>query len=349
MAEVKQASFRLNEDGIDKFKELTTENGYNQAEMFDKLIENFKTAKSKGAILDRAKEVEVFENTATTLVSMFVNSLTVNQNAEETIRTNLSQEIGLKDTTIKDLQEQKENLKAEASTSKESSEILKKQNKEFIKELDSLKAEFLQKTNTISSQLSQISTLNAIIAEYKEYKDINVKLEKQNKELLLKDTALEHSNVDLEGKIKNLEQMIDFYKEEINGLKQDKIEIAKQLKETEAAHKTELQRELSFHKAELDTLKNEKNEIAKQLKDAGIMYKTELQAEKKSLDLELSTELAKVKKDYEANLQLEKGKMDLKMSKLVSKNDILEEKYNNLVTKTEENKIKTSKQTTKEK
>lgn len=308
MGDVKQASFRLNEEGIEKFKELTTEQDCNQAEMFDKLLENFKNAKAKGLILDRAKEVETFENTATTLVSMFVNSLAVNQNAEGTLRIKLSEEINLKDTTIKDLQEQREGLKTEVSSIKESSEILKKQNKELEKELDNLKSEFTQKTNIINSQQSQINTLNAIVDEYKEYKDINVKLENENKELLLRDSALEHINVDLQSQIKNSEQMISFYKEEVDELKQDKVESTKQLKEVEN------------------------------------MYKSDLQAEKQNSKVTLEAEFAKIKETFDAKLQLEKDKMGLEIDKLKLKNDTLEGKNNDLISKIEANKVKITKQ-----
>lgn len=304
MGEIKQASFRLGDDTIEKFKELAVELGYNQADMFNNLLSTFELARARCQIVDRGKEIEAFEVTANTLVSMFVNSLSVNQTAEETIRIKLNEEINMKDTTIRDLQEQQVNFKAETVATKENAEILEKQNKEFTSELGSLKIEFLQKNNTINSQLDQISTLNSIVSEYKKYKDINVEVETKNKVLLSENLDAKHKNIDLENKFKNSEEMTEFFRDEIQALKQEKAGLSEELRQTE------------------------------------INYKEELKVEKKTLEIKINDELSKIKNGFDEKLQFEKDKMQLEKEKLISKIDNLELKYNEAVIKIENNKIK---------
>jgi chromosome segregation ATPase len=308
MAEIKPVSFRLNEESIEKFKQLAGELDCNQAEMFDSLMGNFELAKAKNQILDRGKEIETFQSTTNTLVNMFVNSLAINQTAEETLREKLSEELNSKETTIKDLQEQRAKTRDEIMTVKESIGFYENQNKGLTTELQMNKTELAQKTNTIDSQLEQIGTLNSIITEFKAYKNINVELEVKNKELVSKNSALQHSNVDLEGKVINKEQM------------------------------------LSFYKGEIDSLKHDKTEIARQLQQADIEYKSEIQAEKNNLERKFNLEIDKIKAEFQEKLQFEKEKMQLEESKLISRNDSLEEKYNNVIFKIEENKIETNKQ-----
>ena len=113
MAEIKATSFRVSEEDIAKFKEFAEENGYNQAEAFKSIIQTMEMAKAKGMIKDRAKEIEVFQNTINNLMSMFLNSLNVNQTSEERIREELSQELQTKDNTIGNLYEQLQDLKAD--------------------------------------------------------------------------------------------------------------------------------------------------------------------------------------------------------------------------------------------
>ncbi|MGL4914308.1 MAG: hypothetical protein ACRC3Y_17955, partial [Romboutsia sp.] len=73
--EIKAVSFRLVEEDIQKFREIAEQQGLNQAEMFQGLMNNFEMAKAKGQITDRAKEIEVFQDTVNNLMGMFINSL----------------------------------------------------------------------------------------------------------------------------------------------------------------------------------------------------------------------------------------------------------------------------------
>ena len=60
---IKTTSFRLLEEDITKFREYAEEQGLNQGEMFQSMLNSFEMVKAKGKITDRAKEIEVFQGT----------------------------------------------------------------------------------------------------------------------------------------------------------------------------------------------------------------------------------------------------------------------------------------------
>ncbi|MGL6119396.1 MAG: hypothetical protein ACRC0V_02720, partial [Fusobacteriaceae bacterium] len=142
--EIKAVSFRLIEEDIQKFREVAEQQGLNQAEMFQSLMNSFEMAKAKGQITDRAKEIEVFQDTVNNLVSMFINSLAINQTSEERIRETLSLELNTKDKTIADLQEYKEKMKSAA-----------KENDEKVVELDKMVKELTASLEKTTKELDQ--------------------------------------------------------------------------------------------------------------------------------------------------------------------------------------------------
>ena len=124
MADIKATSFRVSDEDIAKFKEFADKEGYNQAEAFKSIMQTVEMAKAKNIIKDRAKEVEVFQNTINDLMSYFLNSLNVNQTSEERIREELSQELQTKDNTISTMYDQLQEVKAENKALKDNAKEL---------------------------------------------------------------------------------------------------------------------------------------------------------------------------------------------------------------------------------
>lgn len=48
--QLKSSSFRLKKDDLEKFRGFTEDNGFNQAEMFNALINNFEMARAKQSL-----------------------------------------------------------------------------------------------------------------------------------------------------------------------------------------------------------------------------------------------------------------------------------------------------------
>ena len=268
--EIKAVSFRLGEEDVQKFREIADEQGLNQAEMFQSLMNSFEMAKAKGMITDRAKEIEVFQETVNSLVNMFINSLAINQTSEERIRETLSLELNTKDKTIADLQQYKENVKEKAKEDEEKIKELEITLRDLTSSLEKNIKELEQKSNIIANQQEQINTLNSIVTEYKQYKDINKELEIKNNELNSNLTDVLHSNSDLKSKMENLESMKEFYKAEVESLKAESKELNKNIKDMEKANKSEIK----AIKKELTDKFNE--ELTSKLEVEKIKYQLEL-------------------------------------------------------------------------
>lgn len=268
--EIKAVSFRLGEEDVQKFREIADEQGLNQAEMFQSLMNSFEMAKAKGMITDRAKEIEVFQETVNSLVNMFINSLAINQTSEERIRETLSLELNTKDKTIADLQQYKENVKEKAKEDEEKIKELEITLRDLTSSLEKNIKELEQKSNIIANQQEQINTLNSIVTEYKQYKDINKELEIKNNELNSNLTDVLHSNSDLKSKMENLESMKEFYKAEVESLKAESKELNKNIKDMEKANKSEIK----ALKKELTDKFNE--ELTSKLEVEKIKYQLEL-------------------------------------------------------------------------
>lgn len=307
--EIKAVSFRLAEDDIQKFREFADEQGLNQAEMFQSLMNSFEMAKAKGMITDRAKEIEVFQDTVNTLMNMFINSLAINQTSEERIRETLSLELNTKDKTIADLQSREKDLKSEFERIDKDLDKSLKTGNELAVNLENANKEIEQKNNIINNQQEQINTLNSIVTEYKSYKDINKELELRNIELNNKLTDTLHSNSDLQSKIENLENIKEFYKAEVESLKNEIKEVNKNIKDIEKSHKDEIKDLNNSHREELNVLEDK--------------YKSEIEELKKEL-----TE--KFNEDMKNKIEFEKSKYQLELDKAISKEQLLKVKYDNL-------------------
>lgn len=284
MADIKATSFRLNEEDITKFKEFAEKEGYNQAEAFKSIMQTVEMAKAKNLIKDRAKEIEVFQDTINNLMSMFLNSLNVNQTSEERIREELSQELQTKDNTISNLQEQLKDVKAENSD-------LKADNKKL--NTDVIDYEIIEKelNNMLKGHQKNIDKLNSNndllqeqLQEYKQYKDNYIELEIQLKQLRANHEEVKADNNKLINKIDLLNNkittdndMIEFYKTNISELKANiegyKTDIKsleekcnKQIESIKAEHEKALQEQL---KVNADMLNN-KHEVELNKKDLEI-------------------------------------------------------------------------------
>jgi hypothetical protein len=307
--EIKAVSFRLGEEDIQKFREFADEQGLNQAEMFQSLMNSFEMAKAKGMITDRAKEIEVFQDTINTLMNMFINSLAINQTSEERIRETLSLELNTKDKTIADLQSREKELKIKFEASNEKATKFLRDANELAVKLENVNKEIDQKNNIINNQQEQINTLNSIVTEYKSYKDINKELGLKNNDLNNKITNALHSNTDLQSKIENLENIKEFYKAEVESLKSEVKELNQNIKDIEKLNKNEIKALNKAHREELNLLEDK--------------YKDEILSIRKEIT-------DKFNYDLENKLEFEKVKYQLEIDRIINKENLLKIQYDNL-------------------
>ncbi|MGL5354673.1 MAG: hypothetical protein ACRDA5_15375, partial [Clostridium sp.] len=270
---------------------------------------SFEMSRAKGQITDRAKEIEIFQDTVNNLMGMFINSLAINQTSEERIRETLSLELNTKDKTIADLQEYKEKMKSVAKVNDEKVVELDKMVKDLTASLEKATKELDQKNIIVDNQQDQINTLNSIVTEYKQYRDLNKELEVTNNELNTKITDVLHCNANLEDKIINVENMKEFYKNEVDSLKAEIKDLNTNIKEIDKSNKIEIKAIEKAHKEDLKAIETE--------------YKAEVSKLKKELTKQF-------KEDLDNKLEVEKSKHQSELDKAINNEQLLQEKYNGI-------------------
>jgi len=243
MDEIKKevpTSFRLDIDVLNSFKELAKAHNFTQNETMQNLLDVFELQNAKKSLIERKKEIETFEDYLQKMVSLYLNSLQLNQDGENRIREELSKQISAKDKTIQDLHEKTENydvkLKIQREELSESSRKL-----EELTKANNILTDLSEKNKTIAMQNDeQIKMLTTLLAEHKEYKNKNITLETANKDLTQKNRELEHHVKDLTMQITNHITRIEQQTADIKGLKEELANEKKVSHELRAENKQDI-------------------------------------------------------------------------------------------------------------
>ena len=113
MGEVKQTNFRIDQDSAAAFRKFCEDNGMNQAQGFDHVMQVVELDRAKTAAPGRATEIESFEKSVKDIMAAYLNSLEINAAAEARIREQYAADLTRKDKTIDELREKVEQLQAE--------------------------------------------------------------------------------------------------------------------------------------------------------------------------------------------------------------------------------------------
>lgn len=113
MGEVKQTNFRIDQETADTFRKFCEDNGMNQAQGFDHIMQVVEMDRAKAAAPARITEIEGFEKSVKDIMAAYLHSIEINQNAEGRIREQFASDLDRKDKTIDDLRAKAEQLQAE--------------------------------------------------------------------------------------------------------------------------------------------------------------------------------------------------------------------------------------------
>lgn len=102
MGEIKQANFRVDSDSADAFRQFCDEQGYNQAQGFDHLIQVLELNRAKAGIEGRLTEITTFEEYIKKIMDSYLTSLQVAQDTEERVREDYKTDISLRDKALAD-------------------------------------------------------------------------------------------------------------------------------------------------------------------------------------------------------------------------------------------------------
>lgn len=244
MGEIKQANFRIDSDTADAFRAFCEQNGMNQAQGFDHVMQVFELNQAKSAIPGRSVEIEEFETMVKSITSAYLYSLELNQNAEARAREEFSSELQRKELRLTELQKKVEELQAEKKKMDAESALLTKQEQTLTEQLESLRkgaADQEQINHMLKEKLEEAQN------QLKENERTKESEEMLKNELLqckqeLHDTvlALSHSQKEQEAKSESYQHATD----RLQKLEAENKELQQKF--------TELTQELSKQKADAD-------------------------------------------------------------------------------------------------
>lgn len=113
MGDIRQANFRVDQDTADRFRSFCEENGLNQAQGFDHIMQIVELDKAKAVTPDRVTEIESFEKSVKDIMAAYLTSIEINNNAEARIREQFASDLLRKDKTIDELREKIGTLQSE--------------------------------------------------------------------------------------------------------------------------------------------------------------------------------------------------------------------------------------------
>lgn len=113
MSDIKSATFRLSKESTETFRQYCEENQLTAAQGFEYMLEVLALDKAKNSISHRETEISNFEQHAKAIISAYLHSLELNENAEQRIREQFATQLETQAVTISEYQTQIKELKAE--------------------------------------------------------------------------------------------------------------------------------------------------------------------------------------------------------------------------------------------
>lgn len=178
-------SFRVTDAVIRKFKAIQDEMNLTQDGALKMLIEAYELEVAKNSIPDRSTEIANFQTKANDLISAFLNSLQLNQDAEARIRSEFEFQLNTKDKALADVQEKnrilqernaellgmeqqllteqmaKSSLQKEFEAFKDTQKMLVKQHEKQISDKDSINAMLTEKLVVAENKVAEYEDLKS--------------------------------------------------------------------------------------------------------------------------------------------------------------------------------------------
>lgn len=105
-----QTNFRIDQESADAFRKFCKENGMNQAQGFDHMIQVMELDRAKSMIPTSSKDIEEFEMYVKKVMAAYLKSVEDYSTARETAREDFASALESKDKTIASLQEKADKL-----------------------------------------------------------------------------------------------------------------------------------------------------------------------------------------------------------------------------------------------
>ncbi|WP_072445924.1 hypothetical protein [Blautia sp. Marseille-P3201T] len=248
MGEIKQANFRVRTEDADKFRAFCEEEGFNQAQGFDHIMQIVELDRAKASVPARMTEIEEFERHVKSMLAAYLNSLEIAEATEERILEQFQGKLDSKDQIIMDLQN---SLDEREGKLEEAQAALKEAENKVIsaeKEATEAKEKLLAAEQVVEDKKSIADMLAAQLRDaeqkVKDYPELQARLEEAKNEVKNSQQL-----------IKDMEKDAEIQKERaVNeiGLKLSRAEASSQEK---AEQIEKLEQKIEELRASLDTAK----------------------------------------------------------------------------------------------
>lgn len=323
MSEIKPATFRLDTNTTEKFKELASTLGLTQDKMLVDLISAFELEQAKQTLTDRGKEIEEFQDISYRLIRIYTNSLELNKSTEERIKDKFTEQLIQKQDLITNLQEQVNKFKEDAKSKDTLLSMTLDDNKKLKSELNNINSIVETKETLVKEYVSKIDTLSSLVTEYSIYKDsiedvkTDLDIEKKSSEALSyenKNLSLENDNLRkqievLQGRVEEYKDTIKIMKEEH---KQDMIELKAEKEAIIIENRRFIEDTHAKHSKEINDIKENNDKTIIELKNNN---KNEIKEIEKRLQEKTQMEIDKVTIKYEKLLLESAAKIAVKDNK----------------------------------
>ena len=152
MGDIRQTNFRIGTETAKAFRSFCEENGMNQAQGFDYLMEVLALDKARNAIPKRETEIANFEQHTKAIISLYLHSLELNENAEARARDQFVSRLEAQSITLAEYQKEISNLRSELAKTQEAEQALQQ---DYLRLQDDLLSAEEAKRN-ISADMSEL-------------------------------------------------------------------------------------------------------------------------------------------------------------------------------------------------
>lgn len=113
MGDIKQTNFRIDQETADAFRRFCEENGFNQAQGFDHVMQVVEMDRAKAAVPERVVEIESFEKSVKDIMAAYLSSIKIARDTEARIHEQYASDFNRRDRIVDDLREKADRLKEE--------------------------------------------------------------------------------------------------------------------------------------------------------------------------------------------------------------------------------------------
>ena len=197
-----QANFRLDKDTADRFRKFCKENGMNQSQGFEHLMQILELDRAKKVFPGSEKDLEIFEMHVKKIVEAYINRVEEYNNARELAHEHYSSLLVSKDKTIEDLQQKSSGLLEAKTTAEQTAAAAAKAAAQASKEAQAVKDQAETALKLIEEKERTIATLTdkltAAEARASKYDELASALSAANEQLKELDHRLSNSKKDAE-------------------------------------------------------------------------------------------------------------------------------------------------------